>query len=163
MGAPAHRLVSDAKFLTLVAQYTHAEVGDRLGITARSVLRRLEAIRTRQAKAEAEAADEGMTPVAREKRIDHLATVTGESGSCRESDPNLWHADAETYGSVTAATVATRQAKAICRTVCPVREECLEMALLTKDRWGVYGGLTRHERDALRAAQVTPTTERKAA
>ena len=162
MGAPAHRLVSDAKFLTLVAQYTHAEVGDRLGITARSVLRRLDAIRTRQAIAEAEA-DEGMTPIAREKRIDHLATVTGESGSCRESDPNLWHADKETFGSVAAATAATRQAKAICRTVCPVREECLELALLNKERHGVFGGLTRHERDALRAAQATPATERKAA
>ena len=163
MGAPAHRLVSDAKFLTLVAQYTHAEVGDRLGITARSVLRRLEAIRTRQAIAEAEAADEGMTPVAREKRIDHLATVTGESGSCRESDPNLWHADKETFGSVAAATVATRQAKAICNTVCPVREECLELALLAKASQGVWGGLSERDRMKLQAAQATPTTERKAA
>lgn len=40
-------------------------------------------------------------------------------------------------------------AKSICSR-CPVRDECLELALLENkaedDRWGVFGGMTPHER-----------------
>ena len=41
------------------------------------------------------------------------------------------------------------EAKAICAT-CPVREECLEFALLTRQDDGVWGGLTEAERRRLR-------------
>lgn len=40
-------------------------------------------------------------------------------------------------------------AKEICAT-CPVREECLEFALLTRQEDGVWGGLTETERRRLR-------------
>lgn len=40
-------------------------------------------------------------------------------------------------------------AKAICAT-CPVREECLEFALETRQEEGVWGGLTETERRRLR-------------
>ena len=41
------------------------------------------------------------------------------------------------------------EAKAICET-CPVREECLEFALATRQEDGVWGGLTETERRRLR-------------
>ncbi len=41
------------------------------------------------------------------------------------------------------------EAKAICAT-CPVREECLEYALLTRQDDGVWGGLTEAERRRIR-------------
>ena len=40
-------------------------------------------------------------------------------------------------------------AKAVCAT-CPVREECLEFALATRQNDGVWGGLTETERRRLR-------------
>ena len=40
------------------------------------------------------------------------------------------------------------EAKAICAT-CPVREECLEYALVTRPGDGVWGGLTATERHRL--------------
>lgn len=57
------------------------------------------------------------------------------------------HPETTFYGledkSMTDAQVA--EAKAICR-VCPVRRECLEDALRVGE-WGVWGGLTKAERD----------------
>ncbi len=41
-----------------------------------------------------------------------------------------------------------RAALAICN-VCPVREECLEHALATNERFGIWGGTTEKERRAL--------------
>jgi WhiB family redox-sensing transcriptional regulator len=41
-----------------------------------------------------------------------------------------------------------QEAKAICAT-CPVRTPCLELALDTYDRHGIYGGTTARERRAL--------------
>lgn len=41
-------------------------------------------------------------------------------------------------------------AKSICRR-CPVRADCLEHALRTDERYGIWGGLTEGERDLLRA------------
>lgn len=43
----------------------------------------------------------------------------------------------------------TAMAKAICAT-CPVREECLEFAMRTNDQYGIQGGMTAKERQALR-------------
>ena len=44
------------------------------------------------------------------------------------------------------------EAKAICAS-CPVREECLEFALLTRQEDGVWGGLTETERRRVRRRQ----------
>ncbi len=41
-----------------------------------------------------------------------------------------------------------RAALAICE-ICPVREECLDHALETNERFGVWGGMTDKERKAL--------------
>ena len=63
-----------------------------------------------------------------------------ESGSCMSVDPELWFAD---MGG------ATRQAKLICQG-CPVKVECLEYALENNERFGVWGGLSEHQRRPLR-------------
>lgn len=44
--------------------------------------------------------------------------------------------------------VGVKAAKRICRE-CPVRTQCLTDALSRKEKYGVWGGLTRHERAAL--------------
>jgi WhiB family redox-sensing transcriptional regulator len=63
-----------------------------------------------------------------------------ELARCAEVDPSLWFP--EKGGP-------TREAKAICRG-CEVRETCLEYALETGQRWGIWGGLSEHERRRIR-------------
>ncbi len=41
------------------------------------------------------------------------------------------------------------RAKAICQT-CPVREPCLEFAMETNQKYGIWGGLTDKERASLK-------------
>lgn len=48
-----------------------------------------------------------------------------------------------------------KHARALCA-VCPVREQCLAVALAvpaTEDRWGMFGGMTPNERRRLRREQ----------
>jgi WhiB family redox-sensing transcriptional regulator len=58
---------------------------------------------------------------------------------CAEVDPELWFP--EKGGS-------TREAKRVCRS-CEVRAECLEYALSSSIRHGVYGGKSDRERQHL--------------
>ena len=44
---------------------------------------------------------------------------------------------------------STRTAKAICRE-CPVRAECLEFALRSGEKFGIWGGLSERERRRVR-------------
>lgn len=73
-------------------------------------------------------------------------------GLCHDHpEPDIFYPDrdATTYGSVAA------RAKAVCRgtdtgTACPVILECLFYGLLTEDPFGIWGGLSARERNALR-------------
>lgn len=56
--------------------------------------------------------------------------------ACRDADPELFFSSSE-------AEVAS--AVRICGG-CPVREECLEWALDTRVRYGIWGGTTERER-----------------
>ena len=53
-------------------------------------------------------------------------------------------------------------AKAICQR-CPVREDCLELALSTRDPHGVWGGMNEMERRALLRARARDTAEHREA
>jgi WhiB family redox-sensing transcriptional regulator len=62
-------------------------------------------------------------------------------GACEEVDPELWFP--EKGGAV-------GPAKRICRG-CDIRERCLEGAMARDERFGVWGGLSRRERENLAA------------
>lgn len=59
--------------------------------------------------------------------------------ACKDKDPNLFFPE-DRKGA--------NEAIAICGT-CPVRTECLEYAIETDIRYGVWGGLTSKERRRL--------------
>lgn len=59
-----------------------------------------------------------------------------QHGACRGTDPDIFYPVADEEAE---------EAKAICAT-CPVREPCLEFALATRERDGVWGGATERER-----------------
>jgi WhiB family redox-sensing transcriptional regulator len=67
-----------------------------------------------------------------------------------EKDPELWFPDATLgpYGR----RIAVQKAKAICKG-CPVRAACLQMALDADIQYGIWGGLTEHERRRLSQRQ----------
>lgn len=70
------------------------------------------------------------------------AAATGDSGAwrqfarCKGSDPNVFFPPDEDDAE---------EAKAICA-LCPVREACLEYALVAREKLGVWGGTTARER-----------------
>lgn len=59
-----------------------------------------------------------------------------EAALCAQADPEEWFAD---KGGT------TRRAKQICAD-CPVRVECLTMALETDSQYGVFGGMSERDR-----------------
>lgn len=61
-------------------------------------------------------------------------------GLCGQADPEAFFPERGT---------SAREAKLICF-VCPVRVMCLNWALDTNERFGVWGGLTERERRQLR-------------
>jgi len=67
---------------------------------------------------------------------------------CAQTDPEIFHP--EKGGS-------TREAKAVCA-ACFVQAECLDWALTTNERFGIWGGLSERERRKLQH----PDTERTA-
>ena len=62
-----------------------------------------------------------------------------QRAACRGVDPDVFYPTSDEEAEV---------AKAIC-TQCPVREPCLEYALTTRERDGVWGGATERERRRL--------------
>ncbi len=68
-----------------------------------------------------------------------VAMPWSEDALCAEVDPERWFP--EKGGS-------TKEAKAVCRQ-CTVRAECLEYALDTKQRFGIWGGKSERERRRL--------------
>lgn len=66
-------------------------------------------------------------------------------GACQRSDPELFFPVTPTGP----AAVQIAQAKDVCA-CCPVRRECLEFALESGQKFGVWGGTTEDERRTLR-------------
>ena len=61
-----------------------------------------------------------------------------ELARCRGVDPEVFY-------PVSDDDEAADEAKSICA-LCPVREACLEFALTSREKEGVWGGLTERER-----------------
>jgi WhiB family redox-sensing transcriptional regulator len=70
---------------------------------------------------------------------------------CADQDPDLFFP----VGSSGPAVRQAMRAKAVCAQ-CPVRAECLEWALDTRQPHGVWGGLDETERDLLRVSRGEP-------
>jgi WhiB family transcriptional regulator, redox-sensing transcriptional regulator len=58
---------------------------------------------------------------------------------CMGADPEIFHPPPDDEGL---------EAKAICA-ICPVREACLEHAIIAREKQGVWGGLSERERRRL--------------
>jgi WhiB family transcriptional regulator, redox-sensing transcriptional regulator len=67
-----------------------------------------------------------------------MNTSWREFARCRGVDPEVFY-------PVSDDDEAADEAKAVCA-LCPVREPCLEFALSTREKNGVWGGLTERER-----------------
>lgn len=64
---------------------------------------------------------------------------------CLDEDPELFFPSGE--GKLSQPQIESAQS--ICR-MCPVRSNCLRLALTTDSQYGVWGGTTPKERDRLR-------------
>jgi WhiB family redox-sensing transcriptional regulator len=62
-----------------------------------------------------------------------------QRAACQGLDPDVFYPSSEED---------SEEAKAICAS-CPVRQPCLEHALMNRERDGVWGGLTDRERRRL--------------
>ena len=63
-----------------------------------------------------------------------------DMGSCTSADPDLFFPP---------SGVDTAYARSICRS-CPVRRECLDFALASGQKHGIWGGMTESQRRRLR-------------
>lgn len=63
------------------------------------------------------------------------------AAACRTEDPDIFYADRHDKAGISAA-------KSVCKS-CPVSSLCLEDAIRTGQRFGIWGGMTTQERDRL--------------
>ncbi len=89
-----------------------------------------------------------------EKQIDTSREYINHEAVCLK--PPEWHARAACLGAGIHTNLffpkrgeSTEEAKAICRG-CDVQKECLEFALNTIERFGIWGGTSEKERQELR-------------
>lgn len=68
-------------------------------------------------------------------------------GKCRGEDTGKWFLD-DNKSALGRQNV--KEAKAVCA-LCPVRIQCLNYAIENNERFGIWGGLTPHERYGRRA------------
>jgi WhiB family redox-sensing transcriptional regulator len=68
--------------------------------------------------------------------VERSSTSWQQAARCRGIDPDVFHPQSDEEAD---------EAKAICAS-CPVREPCLEYALVVREKLGVWGGLTERER-----------------
>lgn len=72
----------------------------------------------------------------------HVARGWVNSAACRGVENDYWFPDIEE---------PTRRAAAVRHcTQCPVKRSCLAFALATSERFGIWGGTTEIQRDAIR-------------
>lgn len=78
-----------------------------------------------------------------------LDALWRRDAECRNHDPNLWFPPMFEEGDNRRETPRLyREARRICFS-CPVRTDCLEFALEFREEWGMWGGLTRPERNTI--------------
>lgn len=71
---------------------------------------------------------------------------------CRGADPDLFFPE---------RGASTRAAKTICRE-CSVQDECLEFAIVSSEKFGIWGALSERERRKIRKERQIAARARKA-
>jgi WhiB family redox-sensing transcriptional regulator len=72
--------------------------------------------------------------------------------NCRGADPDLFFPE---------RGASTRTAKGICRE-CSVQEDCLEFAIVSSEKFGIWGALSERERRKIRKERKIAVEARKA-
>ena len=72
--------------------------------------------------------------------------------NCRGADPDLFFPE---------RGASTRTAKGICREW-SVRNECLEFAIVSSEKFGIWGGLSQRERRMIRRQRAVAAERRRA-
>ncbi len=72
--------------------------------------------------------------------------------NCRGADPNLFFPE---------RGASTRTAKGICRE-CQVRAECLEFAIVSSEKFGIWGMMSERERRKIRKERQIAARRREA-
>ena len=80
-----------------------------------------------------------------------------DNAACRHADPDLFFP----VGTTGDAIDDTEAAISLCRR-CPVREQCLEFAMVTNQRDGIWGGTSEEDRRRMRSAWVAARRLREA-
>ncbi len=72
--------------------------------------------------------------------------------NCRGADPDLFFPE---------RGASTRTAKGICRE-CSVRPECLEFAIVSSEKFGIWGAMSERERRKIRRQRAVAAQRREA-
>ncbi len=72
--------------------------------------------------------------------------------NCRGADPDLFFPE---------RGASTRTAKGICRE-CSVKNECLEFAIVSSEKFGIWGGMSERERRKIRRQRAVAAERRRA-
>ena len=83
-----------------------------------------------------------------------LAKAIAKNGTpeCAETDPEAFYPN---WGE--GASIETRVAKQLCSR-CPVKDECLNYALIANEPFGIWGGMTTDERKRLKTRRANFTS-----
>ena len=71
--------------------------------------------------------------------------------NCRGADPDLFFPE---------RGASTRTAKSICRQ-CSVQGDCLEFAIVSSEKFGIWGGMSERERRRIRRQRALDAERRK--
>jgi len=66
---------------------------------------------------------------------------------CQNTDPEIWFGDPNNTYDTSAL------AKRLCK-MCPARQACAEYAIVSNQLFGIWGGLSRKQRQRLRVPKV---------
>jgi WhiB family redox-sensing transcriptional regulator len=72
--------------------------------------------------------------------------------NCRGADPDLFFPE---------RGASTRAAKTICRE-CSVQDACLEFAIVSSEKFGIWGGMSERERRKIRKQRQIAAARRRA-
>lgn len=83
---------------------------------------------------------------------DGLDMAWQDFANCRGADPDLFFPE---------RGASTRTAKSICRE-CAVQDQCLEFAIVSSEKFGIWGGMSERERRKIRKERQIAARRRRA-